>query len=92
VAPAILEDRDERVLICGPSAGLYDVVTDACWVVERSFLRAEIVKELRGWWEERGVYESVCDEQSLCKVAHSILNEGGQTDESKSARGMGRGE
>ena len=71
---------------------MHDAVPDACWVIERSFLRAEVVEERRGRWEERGVDEGMCDEQGLRKAADTILNEVSETDEGESARGVRRRE
>ena len=62
MAPAILEDRHERVLVRRASAGLHDIVPDACWVVEHGFLCAEVGEERRGGREEGGIGKGVCDE------------------------------
>ena len=59
---------------------------DACWVIYRGFLRAEVFEERSDRWEERGVGEGMCDEQGLRKAAHSILNEVGETDKGECAR------
>ena len=92
VTSAILEDRDDRVLIRGATTGLHDSVPDACWVVERGFLCAEVGAEHRGWRKEGGVGKGVRDEQGLRIVAHSILNQVRETDEGESVRCVRRRE
>ena len=92
VAPAILEYRDERVLISGAPARLHNAVPGASWVVERGFLCTEVGEEHRSRREERGVGEGVRDEQSLCIVGYSGFNEDGKADEGESVRGVSRRE